>query len=325
MKSYPPLTVILPAHNAENTIAQAIASTLNQTYTDFDIWVLENGSNDRTAEIARSFTDPRVRVFELGPVGLRGAMQYAIENARSEWLARMDADDLMFPDRLRVQMSFIQKRPEFVFVGTAFAILTPFGHIFQRVLSSPSREVNVSLLSKGKFFANSSTLFRRRVALEVSFVDPEFAMDDIPMWFRMLARGRAWEIAEVLQLYRVRPNSWSQDMNFYRVQHRAREKYAPQFRNRFPKIEKRVSRWFEIADLELMSGDNMAVRCAADHLEKDGFASAAKLLRWRTYVGPLSQTYHRWRNRNYYRQRLDWEQLFAPILSLQTNSSSTGI
>ena len=85
------------------TIAQAIASTLNQTYTDFELWVLENGSNDRTAEIARSFTDPRIRVFELGPVGVGGAMQYAIENAPSEWLARMDADDLMFPDRLKVR------------------------------------------------------------------------------------------------------------------------------------------------------------------------------------------------------------------------------
>ena len=276
MGANPSLTVILPAHNAEQTIAQAIASTLNQTYTDFELWVLENGSNDRTAEIARSFTDPRIKVFELGPVGVGGAMQYAIENAPSEWLARMDADDLMFPDRLKVQMSFIQERPGLVFVGTACAFLTPFGHIFQRVLSSPSREVTVSLLSKGKFFANPSTLFRRRIALEVSSVDPEFAMDDNPMWFRMLKRGRAWEIAEPLHLYRVRPNSWGQDMNFYREQRRAREKYAPESLNRFPEREKRISRWFDIASLELITGDQNAVRRAAEHLEKDGYVQRGK-------------------------------------------------
>ena len=104
----PPVTVVLPAHNAEATIASAIASTLQQSYTDFDLWVLENGSHDRTAEIARSFSDPRVRVFELGPVGFLGALQYAIENASSEWLARMDADDLMFPKRLGGSDGFYQ-------------------------------------------------------------------------------------------------------------------------------------------------------------------------------------------------------------------------
>jgi glycosyltransferase involved in cell wall biosynthesis len=321
MSANPSVTVILPAHNAEETIAQAIASTLNQSYADFELWVLENGSNDRTAEVAKSFTDPRIRVFELGPVGLGGAMQYAIQNAPSEWLARMDADDLMFPDRLKVQMKVIRERPELVFVGTAFGLLTPFGHIFQIVLSSPSREVDTALVGRGRFFGNASTLFRRRIALEVSSVDPEFAMDDNPMWFRMLKRGRGWEIAEPLHLYRLCPNSWSQDMNFYREQHRAREKYAPESLSRFPEREKLISRWYSIATLELISGDTIAVRQAAEYLEKDGYASAARRMRWRSYLGAVSYMYYKWRNRNYYRHRPDWEQLFAPFLSLQIKTS----
>ena len=138
MPTSPPVTVVLPAHNAEATIAPAIVSTLQQSYTDFELWVLENGSNDRTAEIARSFTDPRVKVFVLGSVGFQGALQYAITNASSEWLARMDADDLMFPNRLQVQMEVIKQRPDLVLVGTAFGLLTPFGHIFERVPSPPS-------------------------------------------------------------------------------------------------------------------------------------------------------------------------------------------
>jgi glycosyltransferase involved in cell wall biosynthesis len=312
------VTVIIPAHNAEGTIAQAIGSTLNQTYSDFELWVLENGSNDRTAEIARSFTDSRVRVFELGAVGLDGAMRYAIEEAPSEWLARMDADDLMFPERLRVQMRLIKERPEVVFVGTAFALLTPFGHIFQTISSSPSREVDASRVGRGRFFANPSTLFKRRIALEVSSLDPEFAMDDNPMWFRMLKRGRGWEIAEPLHLYRLRPNSLSQDMNFYREQRRVREKYAPESLNHYPKIEKRISRWVDIASLELMTGDQIAVRRAAEYLEKDGYASAARRMRWRSYLGALGYLYYKWRNRNDYRHRPDWEQLFAPFLSFQT-------
>jgi hypothetical protein len=249
-------------------------------------------------------------------------MQFAIEKASSEWLARMDADDLMFPERLEVQMKVIQQKPDFVFIGTAYALLTPSGHIFQRLLSSPSREVDASLLSKGKFFANPSTLFNRRIALEVSSIDPEFAMDDNPMWFRMLTRGRAWEIAEPLHLYRLRPNSWGQHMEFYREQRRARAKYAPESLKRFPEIARRTSRWFDIASLELMTGNKMAVCRAAEGLEKDGFIRTARAVRLRNSLGPLTPLYYRWRNRTCYRHRPDWERRFAPILGLEATSSS---
>jgi len=123
------LTVILPVRNGEKFVAAAVASVLNQTFREFELWVLENGSDDGTAQIVRSIKDSRIKVFELGPVGVQGALQYGIENAPTEWLARMDADDLMFPNRLEMQMNFIKKNPRLVFAGTAHAILTPFGHI----------------------------------------------------------------------------------------------------------------------------------------------------------------------------------------------------
>ena len=66
-----------------------------QSFSNFELWVLENGSDDDTADIVRSIVDPRLRLFELGPIGIQGALQYAIENAPTPWLARMDADDLM--------------------------------------------------------------------------------------------------------------------------------------------------------------------------------------------------------------------------------------
>src|SRR5512142_2604421 len=112
------LTVIMPAHNAEMTIAAAIQSILCQSYSDFELWVLESGSQDRTAEVARSFSDPRVKVFELGSLSFQEALIYALENAQTEWLARMDADDLSFPDRFKEQMEVIAQRPDLVLVGT---------------------------------------------------------------------------------------------------------------------------------------------------------------------------------------------------------------
>jgi glycosyltransferase involved in cell wall biosynthesis len=312
----PSVIVILPAHNAEATIGAAIATTLNQTYTDFELWVLENGSTDRTAEIARSFTDPRVRTFELGPVGFQGAIQYAIENASSEWLARMDADDLMFPDRLKVQMEVLRNHKEFVLVGTAMALLTPFGHIFERYPAPrpPSREVDTATVSRGRFFANPSTIFSRRVALEVGF-DEECTRDDISLWFRMLTRGKGWEIAEPLHLYRLQPNTLSRSAEFDRQIRRVREKYAPQTLHQWaPGSPRSSSVWLEVARLELIAGHATLVRQAADSLEQDGFLNDARLFRWRSYLGRPVSLYYRWRNRNTVQRRPDWEELFAPFL-----------
>jgi glycosyltransferase involved in cell wall biosynthesis len=310
----PPLTVILPARNAEATIGPAIASTLNQTYGNFELWVLENGSDDHTVEIARSFGDPRIKVFELGPVGFQGAIRFAMENSSSEWLARMDADDLMFPDRLELQMEVIRRnRDGLAFVGTAFAVLTPFGHMFERVSVSPSREVDTGLLSRGRVFANPSTVFRRRVALEVG-LDEECALDDISLWFRMLTRGRGWEIAKPLHVYRLQPNSMSKSADFYRQARRAREKYAAETLSCWPSQFARSSVWSEIASLELLAGHGKGVRQAASYLARDGFVSAARLMRWRSYLGALGAMYYRWRDRRSYRHRPDWERGFAPLL-----------
>src|SRR6185503_3376062 len=120
-------------------------------------------------------------------------------------------DDLMFPRRLEVQMDFIKDNPNMVFVGTAYAILTPFGHIFEPILPSKSREVTNDLLACYKrFFADPSVVFSRRAALDAGGVDLEFTrVDGVPLFFRLLTRGKAWEIAEHLHLYRLQPGSLS--------------------------------------------------------------------------------------------------------------------
>jgi glycosyltransferase involved in cell wall biosynthesis len=319
MTASPPVTVVLPAHNAEATIAQAIASTLQQSYTDFELWVLENGSNDHTAEIARGFSDPRVRVFELGPVRVQGALQYGIENASSDWLARMDADDLMFPNRLEVQMDFIKTNPDIAFVGTASAILTPFNHIFEPIFTSGSREVTTELLTCYKrFFADGSVVFNRRAALDTGGVDFEFTggVDGVALFFSLLTKGKGWEIAEHLYLYRLQPGSLSRAKDHAEQGYRVRAKYAPQFLAHIPKPPREPSSvWRSIAGLELLAGDGRAVRRAADFLEGE-YASTARRVRWLSYLGRLGYVCFRWRNpsKYRYRRRPDWEELFAPLL-----------
>jgi glycosyltransferase involved in cell wall biosynthesis len=313
MINRPPLTVVLPARNAEATIAQAIASTLNQSFTDFELWVLENGSKDRTAEIAGSFKDPRLRLFELGPVGFEGALQYAIENSSSEWLARMDADDLMFPNRLEVQMALLTQRSDLVLVGSAYALLTPFGHIFERVSNLPSREINTA--EQSRRFADPSVIFKRSAALEVGGIDREFNVGDLSLWLRLLRRGKGWNLAEPLLVYRLRPESMSRSADFYRQGIQARLKYAPETL-RHPQLPPaKHSAWSFIAGLELLARDGNAVRQVANFIEPDNLKTARWLRRVSSW-GRIGYAWYRLYDRSgyRYRRRPDWERLFSPLV-----------
>ncbi len=329
----PLLTVILPVQNAEATLGAAIQSVLCQTYGDFEVWVLENGSSDHTAEVARTFSDPRVKVFELGPVGFQGALAYGLEHARTEWLARMDADDLSFPERFERQVEVIEQQPDLVLVGTQRAYLTPFGHIFKPAEKIRSREVNrLSLRLKGrdhKFFIDASVIFRRRLAINVGGYDDEFQMGDVPLWFRMLSRGKGWEIARPLYLRRLDPSSMGPSQTSVSDQpYRLLVKYVPELLHLYPEeasqeiIDETIFQkklWKRIADLELMAGDRHAVLQALNYLDQDErFAKKARRIKSDVSLGWMGNFYHNWRNRHNYQHRPDWEKMFTAMVGSLT-------
>jgi glycosyltransferase involved in cell wall biosynthesis len=303
---------------------------LGQTYPDFELWVIENGSNDRTAEIARSFSDSRVKVFELGPVGVHGALQFGIENTRSKWLARMDADDLMFPDRLMIQMEFLRGAPNAAFVGTAYALLSPFGHIFEPVLTSNTREVTKDLLALNKrFFADPSIVFSRQAALEAGGADMEFTKggDGVALLFRLLTKGKGWELAKQLHLYRVQPNSRSRRKDHWHQARGIRLKYAPEYAVHYRSRQNAIiaGGWYTVAVMELLAGEGEAVRQTTKFLRAE-FPGVAARLRLLSYLGSLGRFLYKRRNpqKRAFRRRRDWERLFELFLDGKVAMPSTG-
>ena len=324
----PNVTVIMPAHNAENWIGPAIASVQGQTYQDWELWVLENGSTDRTLEVAKRFEGPKVKVLQLGPVGFQAALQCGIENCESEWLARMDADDMMRPERLQVQMDFVAQHPDIVFVSAGFALLTPFGHIFERLPAIETREVDRAFLGVGRGrFGDPCTVFNRRAALKVGGVDPEFTMGDVPLWFRLLTQGKGWQLGSSLNVYRMRPRSMSKDRCFIEECMRARQKYAPEIMaSAFPEQTRAGSFWGLIVLLELLAGDMKSMRDAIAKLEQEGdFAEEARYMRRRSYGGKLATAAYCFRYRNRYRHRADWERELANLIARSDSIEKRGM
>ena len=139
----PLVTVLLPARNAQRTLALALRSILWQTYANWELLVLDDGSSDATIAIAKSFADPRIRVLADGSwLGLAARLNHGIDVARGSLLARLDADDVAFPERLEHQVQFLQVHPEVDLVGAGAVVFGDDGHAFGLFPAPPThREI----------------------------------------------------------------------------------------------------------------------------------------------------------------------------------------
>jgi len=116
----PEVSVILPYYNAEKTLAEAVESILSQTFHSFEILLINNNSTDYSVSIAQEFAekDTRVRLFDEPKQGVDHAMNCGLENSRGRFIARMDADDISYPDRLGKQVRFLNENPGIGLVGS---------------------------------------------------------------------------------------------------------------------------------------------------------------------------------------------------------------
>jgi len=127
----PLVTVLLPARNAQRTLALAVRSIVWQTYANWELLVLDDGSGDSTVAIARGFGDPRIRVLgDASWLGLAARLNQGIDAARGTLLARLDADDVAYPERLAHQVRFLQAHPEVDLVGTGAVVFGDDGQAF---------------------------------------------------------------------------------------------------------------------------------------------------------------------------------------------------
>lgn len=147
MNASPLVSIALPAFNAEHTVGDAIASLLLQTHTNWELLFIDDGSTDNTVAVARSFDDPRIRIFADGAnKGLPARLNEAIDRSAGKYLARMDHDDLCFPERLARQVAFLEAHSEidllatraltFVAPGEALGLF-PFRETHEAICAAP--------------------------------------------------------------------------------------------------------------------------------------------------------------------------------------------
>ena len=127
----PLVSIGMPAFNCEETLAVAIRSILSQSYDNWELLVMEDGSSDRTLEVARSFSDSRISVFfDHSHKGLVPRLNQAVATSHGEYFARMDADDVAYPKRLERQVEYLQRYSEVDLLGCRMLMFKDDGVAF---------------------------------------------------------------------------------------------------------------------------------------------------------------------------------------------------
>lgn len=215
------VSVVIPVHNGEKYLAQAIESVLAQTHRDLELLIVDDGSTDATAAIIRRYADrdPRVRCLSQENRGVAAAGNRGLEEARSEWVARLDADDVFLPEKLERQMAFLDRNPGAKIVGTLACFINhagrPLGLVGTEGPFTPAEYSRLVRENRPIYFVNSSTLMHRDTVLTVGGYREAFApAEDVDLWIRMAERGHLMlKIPEPLLLYRMHGASLTMTQN----------------------------------------------------------------------------------------------------------------
>jgi glycosyltransferase involved in cell wall biosynthesis len=228
----------MTVYNGASYVAEAVESVLRQTFTDFELLVIDDASTDDSMARLRRYTDPRLRL--LGNDRNQGqawSLNRGLQLARAPYVARLDQDDMCLPERLERQVAVLDKEPAVTVVGTLMCGIDQRGRR-QGLLGRPLRNYGSfvgSLLLGLCPVCHPSVMFRRDVVVELGGYDPSFSpAEDVELWTRLaLAQHNAYVIPEPLALYRVHEGQQSvtkattQRQNIRRAQQRVLEPFCP--------------------------------------------------------------------------------------------------
>ena len=207
------MSVVVPANNAERYISEAIESVLNQTFEDYELIIVNDGSTDRTEDIILDYQkmDPRI-IYLKNEENLRicRTLNRGLEAARGDYIARMDADDWSYPARLEKQLDYMRNNPDVVLVGSFIHVADGDMNVLNtRSYPLTDREIRSTLL-KYSTFAHPVVMYKRQEALKCGKYDPSlYDSEDYDFYFRIGRHGKFANLPETLLKLRTHKKSVS--------------------------------------------------------------------------------------------------------------------
>lgn len=224
------VSVLLPAYNAASTLPEAIDSILSQDYADFELLVINDGSTDETCLVLDRYASvPNLRVVHQENRGLIETLNNGLMMCAGEFIARMDADDIAMPDRLRRQVEFMQENPDVVCCGTAVEFFGDKRGVWKLPLT---HEACVDTLLLGSCFAHPSVMLRKSAlfASGIAYDKSALYAEDYALWCDLAVAGRLANLNYVGLRYRVHDAQISQARREHQI--RTHLEIAKRFREK---------------------------------------------------------------------------------------------
>ncbi|UBF29192.1 glycosyltransferase family 2 protein [Kovacikia minuta CCNUW1] len=206
----PKVSVIIPAYNSMKYLPQTLESVLQQDFTDFEVLIVNDGSSDQIEQWAAQLVDPRVRLISQENQGVSAARNAGIAQAKGEYVAFLDADDLWEPTKLAKQVQCLDSNPEVGLVHTWMFFADEQGKSTGRVLPSDAEGWVWERLAEKNLVACSSVMVRQACFESVGVFDSTLIpIEDWDLWIRIASRYPFAVIREPLMYYRKLPTSIS--------------------------------------------------------------------------------------------------------------------
>lgn len=210
----PKVSVLMSAYNGSRYLCESIESILNQTFTDFEFIIIDDGSTDSTWKLLTEYADKdqRVRLFKNEEnIGLTESLNKGLKLAEGEYIARQDADDVSLPERFEKQVTLLDKHPEFVLVSCNLELIDSEGSIIGKYQRACEPDlVPWYLLFYNRLAGHSQVMFRRKPALDLGGYSQIYPHnEDYELWCRLVKVGKITILSEVLLQHRMHNQSIS--------------------------------------------------------------------------------------------------------------------
>jgi len=205
---HPLVSVIMPVRNAEEFLAEAVSSILEQSWRNLELIIVDDGSTDAGCDVIRGFSDPRIRLLknERRP-GISAAANMAVAESRGEYIALMGVDDISLPDRLEAQLTFLENNREIMILGTSSQVINREGNVIARSAAIPGspEHFQAKLLLENLEFCNSSAMIRKSFMVDnrLSYREDYFVMQDYRFFMEASKLGAISCLADIHHRYRV--------------------------------------------------------------------------------------------------------------------------
>lgn len=206
------VSIIVSIYDSNKTLSKMIDSVLNQTYTDFELILINDGSKDNSLNIMKDYLqkDKRIVLIDKENSGLTKSLNIGLKKAKGRYLARLDADDEWFSTKLEKQIKFLEDNLEYVLIGTSYNEIDDNNKIIykkQRTSLLCSHSEILDNITKFNPFFHSSVVFRRIVLETVGFYNEDYKYtQDYEYWIRIMSTYKVANLEEVLASRRYSEN-----------------------------------------------------------------------------------------------------------------------